>query len=150
MTLNEKLDKHLKAIKEDANLEQNIYKKAETRTLGKLVWALLRPTLTSNSSKFIAPSFNDIKAALIADIKDSVKDMQKEWDEPKETIVGYLLDPSKYDDEIGNYADTTFAEPVSDLLNTAELKSISHFENDLVNYLNKEIQRNYRQLIISV
>ncbi|MBQ3423229.1 MAG: hypothetical protein IJH34_16585 [Romboutsia sp.] len=66
----------------------------------------------------------------------------------KEEAKDYLLNPAKYDDEVGNYADTSFAEAYDDLCNSNKsLTRIHHFLDDLVDYLNKEIRKNYKNLI---
>ena len=78
MNLQERLDKHLKSIKEVSELnaqeiEKALYKYADTKNLGKLIWALIRPTVQAGGGRFISPSFTDIKQPLLADIKDESK-----------------------------------------------------------------------------
>ena len=151
----EGLDKHLSKVNEVGEdvtaIEKLIYKYANGKSFGKLVWALIRPTIASQGGRFIAPSFNDIKQPLIGDIKDTVALMQKESDMSKQECINYLLDPNEYDDEIGNYADTSFAEALPDLYDGhSGLNVIMDHEDDMINFLNREIKKNYKMLISAV
>ena len=151
MNLEERLDKHIQSIKEVSELNGPEIEQAISRypfkSFANLVIALLRPTIEASSGKFIAPNFNAIKPLLILDIKQTVRAMTEDG-MSKEEAKGYLLDPAEYDEEIGNYADTTFAEAYDDLCDgNRPLIRIHHFLDDLVNYLNKEIKKNYKNLI---
>lgn len=146
----ESLDKHISKVNEVGEdvtaIEKDIYKKAKDNLLGKLIWALIKPTVVSQGGKFIAPNFNSIKPLLVSDIKNAVLIMQKEFNMPKEEAIGCLLDPSKYDDEVGNYADTTFAEPASEV----NVQVVSKHLDDMINYLDREIKKNSHALITAV
>ena len=71
----------------------------------------------------------------------------------RQEAIEYLLNPTKYDSEIGNYADTSFADMLDDghdgKTNKAS-KIIVKFFDDIVDYLEREIKKNYRALIQAV
>lgn len=149
MNLTERLDKHLKSIKEVSELNAQEIEKAINKyghkEFGKLVLALLKPTLQAQTGKFIKPNFNQIKPFLIPDIKTNINIMVDDNEMNREEAKEYLVNPTKYDEEIGNYADTSFAELYDDLCDgNRPLISIHHFIDDLVDYLNSEIKKNYK------
>ena len=149
-SLEERLDKHIQSIKEVSELNgpeiEQAISKYPFKSFANLVIALLKPTIKAGSGKFIAPNFNAIKPLLILDIRQTVKVMTEEGMN-KEEAKDYLLNPAKYDDEVGNYADTSFAEAYNDLCNSNKsLTRIHHFLDDLVDYLNREIKKNYKAL----
>lgn len=160
MNLTERLNKHLKSIKEISELNAKEIEKAilkrENNSFGKLVIALIKPTLISKQDKYVIPSFNVIKPLLIADIKDAIKEMQKEgWDESVEEIAKQILypivDKSQYDSELGDYVDTTFLEEYTLLYEKdSNLKILEKLEGDIVDYLYENIEKNYRALIQAV
>lgn len=151
MNLTERLDKHLKSIKEISELngpeiEKALYKYADTKNLGKLIWSLIRPTVQAGGGRFITPNFNDIKQPLLADIKDTVALMIKDtpdWD--RNEVKEFLIVPDKYDEEMGNYADTSFGDGIEDFLKKhREFANISKYSQDMIDYLDREIKRNYK------
>lgn len=148
--LTERLEQHLQNIKEFADpvvseIEQAISKYAH-KSFGNLTIALIRPTLQNGLKKFVAPNFNSIKPLLILDLRSTVRNMVEEG-MSKEEAKDLLLDPAKYDDEVGNYADTSFAELYDDLCDgNRPLIKIHRFLDDLVDYLDKEIRKNYKAL----
>lgn len=157
--LTERLDKHLQSIREEANYssteffkELKDYNYRYDKDFAKLVYELLKPSVDSQGDRFIAPSFNSIKPLIIKDIKYNIEIMKEEGMDRQEAIE-YLLDPTKYDPEIGNYADTSFAEMLDDghdgKINRAS-KIIVKFFDDTVDYLKREIKKNYRALIQAV
>ena len=157
--LTERLDKHLQSIREEANYssteffkELKDYNYRDDKDFAKLVYELLKPSVDSQGGKFIAPNFNSIKPLIIKDIKYNIDVMEEEGMDRQEAIR-YLLDPTKYDPEIGNYADTSFAEMLDDghdgKINKAS-KIIVKFFDDIIDYLEREIKKNYKALIQAV
>lgn len=151
-----RLNKQLSKITEseiDLNkLKNDIKKYANGKTVSSLVWALIEPTAKAGGDKFIKPDFNSIKPHLINDIKAEIKIMQKEgWDEPTEEIAKQLLDPSQYDDELGNYVDTCLYGYYADMYDGhSDLNILMNHEDDVMQYLGDGIRRNYKQLIREV
>ena len=120
MNLTERLDKHLQNIREEVNYssteffkELKDYNYRDDKDFAKLVYELLKPSVDSQGGKFIAPNFNSLKPLIIKDIKYNIEVMEEEGMDRKEAVE-YLLDPTKYDPEIGNYADTSFADMLDD------------------------------------
>ena len=154
-TLIESLNKHLSKVDEvgensPVELEKLIMKKANGNAFGKLVWAMIKPTVVAQSGKYVKPNFNEIKPLIVKDLKDSIAIMTKEDDMTKEEAIGYLLDPAQYDDEIGNYADCTFADGLIDIIDAPGGAIVGKFEDEMVDFLDKEIKKNYKQFIQAV
>ena len=151
----EGLDKHLSKVNEvgedPASVEKLILKRANG-PVGKLIWEIIKPTILSQGGKFIAPNFNAIKPLLIADIKSEIKIMQKEgWNESPEEIAKALLDPAAYDEEIGDYVDTCFFGYYEDLYDgKSDLNVLMRHENAVMDYLKKEVKKNYKMLLAAV
>ena len=151
-----RLSKQLSRIVEEEidlrELEKSIKKHSSNSNLAKLIFELIKPTAQSNSNKFIRPSFNIIKPLLVRDIKDQIKIMQREgWDESSEEIALSILDPSRYDEEIGDYADTTFRGYYSDLYDREpDLSILLQYEGNVIEYLKQEIKNSYKNLVTQV
>lgn len=160
-SLVESLDKHLSNVSEayDDNLEgfkkwlNQVGSRFGSKTFLKLVLAVIEPSLTHKYPGFTNPRFNDLKPLLIADIKDTVATMVK-GGMSKEEAIASLLDPNAYDEEVGNYADTTFTEPVFDMVDRIPdgliFKKFAFNSEDMRDYLDYEIKRNYKSLIQAV
>lgn len=151
-----RLSKQLLRIVEEEidlrELEKSIKKHSSNSNLAKLIFELIKPTAQAHSNKFIRPSFNIIKPLLVRDIKDQIKVMQRGgWDESPEEIALSILDPSRYDEEIGDYADTTFQGYYSDIYDREpDLSILLQYEGNVIEYLKQEIKNSYKNLVTQV
>lgn len=157
-TLTERLDNQLSKISEagkevtSKDIERLVYKYSQPPT-DKLIWALIKKSVEKDSDKFIPPSFNEIKPLLIKDIKHWVKvimspDYSDLPPEERDGVIRDLLDPNDRL-EYENYANTTFGEDKfwDKIWTDSNLEKVRKYEEDVINFLDREIAKNYRSLI---
>lgn len=111
-----------------------------------LLFELFKPTIEQQSETYINPDFQTILPYLINDIYTTTKLMEDQSGIDPLQSLNILVDPDCYDEEIGNYVDTTLSEFIDFGWEDKPIEIDSYME-DMPKFLQENID-NHKDMII--